>query len=435
MAIDFENVKDLEKRFGKDGYSLIALLEDGFKLVNGYESVKNAIKIDENRLKIGNKIFLTDKYRKINVISVGYSANSMCRSVIDLLPDLIGNVLCISPFKENIDIKNCEHIYVLESEWYTDKVISSAERILEFLKNIMNKDEILLLLISSKADKLADIPADGLSMGTMKEIMETLTTNGAPEDEINLIHRSLSKFYTELFRKYIDEEKTVALVISNIPSGSISLVSSGLTFNVNYSKDVIIHLLKKYNYKKPELFLDKIIVNQTRKNITNTRITGLAELFIVLKEEFADSNVSYYPITSNYQDGASNVGSMVSAIINSSAAYGFPAKKPFVIAIGGNYTLNNGFKGKHGIIVSTVISRLNIPEAHILSLSTSGKDGYLNYGGILVNSSMFHKKENHLKLENSIMDNRIDELFEDLGCTIKLKSDLDIGDLTMIFVK
>jgi hypothetical protein len=48
---------------------------------------------------------------------------------------------------------------------------------------------------------------------------------------------------------------------------------------------------------------------------------------------------------------------------------------------------------------------------------------------------MFHKKENHLKLENSIMDNRIDELFEDLGCTIKLKSDLDIGDLTMIFVK
>jgi glycerate-2-kinase len=410
----------------EDYEEVFTLMEDSFKVITPYQAVINNIDKKKDLIRVGNKLF-SNKFKKFNIVSIGQSAVPMANAAKAVLGDMVEGGYVISSDNKKVD--GLKNITITKEEFFTDKISKTGEEVISFLKNI-KKDSGLIVLISGNGNKMVDIPYNEITLHEVKDIISHIGNAGGTLEEINIIQRGISYFYNELFLNSLNEENTSSLIISNIPSGAISAVSCGPTFSINLTRYNPLKILQKYNKDMISTY-KKVYKNvEIKKNVSNTRIMSLGDLFIVLRKiaSVTFRDFSIMPITTHYESTPENLASTLSAIANTSIVYGFPVKKPFILLIGGNYTVPK-HNNRHPLIGRIIADKLIIPEALVLSISTSSYDSNLDYAGIIYNFSSFRKvfneNEDYLSYTPYIKNN----------FALRISSDLDLGDFSIIMVK
>ena len=106
--------------------------------------------------------------------------------------------------------------------------LAAAQRILALTQGL-NKDDLVLCLISGGGSALLTLPADGLTLSDKQRINQALLNSGASIVEMNCVRKHLSRIKGGRLAAACAPARVVTLTISDVPGDDPSVIASGPT--------------------------------------------------------------------------------------------------------------------------------------------------------------------------------------------------------------
>jgi glycerate 2-kinase len=265
------------------------------------------------------------------------------------------------------------------------------------LCNQLEKDDVLICLVSGGGSSLLTLPQEGISIEDMRKTTEALLRCGAPIEEMNVVRKHLSAILGgNLARVAIARGARVeALLISDVTGDSPADIASG-PCAADYSTYLdAVHILEKYGLgakeipapvrnhlteglagNKPETLKD---IDLTTAQVSNHVIATAYKSL----ESAADyvSSQGYEPIILGdaITGEAQEVGYAHAQLAREYLSKGL--SKPLAIISGGECTVTipDGIKGRGGrcteYLLSLFAASTDIPNLAALAADTDGIDG------------------------------------------------------------
>ena len=143
--------------------------------------------------------------------------------------------------------KTCKNIKIIEaSHPVPDKAGLDATRQLIKLIKTLNKEDLLIVLISGGGSSLLVAPIDGVSLEEKQELTNSLLKCGASISEINSVRKHLSKVKGGNLASYAYPAKIITLAISDVPGDDFGIIASGPTYPDNTTCLKALAVLDKY---------------------------------------------------------------------------------------------------------------------------------------------------------------------------------------------
>lgn len=223
---------------------------------------KNFLKefVKKNCIHLGkNRIFLSN-YENIFVIAYGKAAGSMAEYVSKMV-DISEGIIVIP--------KNTKPVFhnKIFKTFYSGHPLPDMESVragkatLELINNSSNQD-FVLFLVSGGGSSLLALP-DQITLGEKKRATKLLLECGATIDEFNCVRKHLSKIKGGKLVQNMNCHGC-ALVMSDVVSNDLSVISSGCTYYDNTTFSDALDIIRKYSLeaKMPE----KIVRHLKRKS-------------------------------------------------------------------------------------------------------------------------------------------------------------------------
>ncbi len=94
----------------------------------------------------------------------------------------------------------------------------------------MNRDDLLLCLISGGSSALMPCPAAALSLDDKRRVTELLIASGANINQINIVRKHLSGTKGGRLAAFYSPTTVLSLVLSDVIGNDLSTIASGPTF-------------------------------------------------------------------------------------------------------------------------------------------------------------------------------------------------------------
>jgi len=391
---------------------------------------KNFLKafFKKNYILLGkNRIFLSN-YGKIFVIAYGKAADSMAEYVSKKINVSQGIVVVPKCTKLSLDSKKFKVFY--SDHPLPDKESVRAGKAVQKFVNNCSKEDFLLFLISGGGSSLLALP-DEITLTEKKYVTKLILQSGATIDEFNCVRKHLSMIKGGRLVQNLDCDGC-ALVMSDVVSNDLSVISSGCTYNDNTTVSDAMNIITKYSLGKK---LPKKVITHLKHGL-NTRAIRPSRLriknkiiatnqdclnaMILKSKQLGFATKVYSPIRHDVVVAAKKIVQMI------------PRKKNSCMIFGGEPTVQVKGKGKGGRnqeLVLQILKLIHGSDHRVLvsSISTDGIDGNTTCAGALSgnNSSNLQKISSYLENNDSY------SFFKKYGGLIKTGSThtnlMDIG--------
>jgi len=382
---------------------------------------KNYIMLGKNRISLSN-------YRKIFVVAYGKAADSMAEYVSEKINVSKGIVVIPKYTKSSLSSKKFKVFY--SGHPLPDKEsVRAGKTILEFVNN-RSKGDFILFLVSGGGSSLLALP-DNITLTEKKHVTKLLLKCGATIDEFNTVRKHLSRIKGGKLVQNMNCDGC-ALVMSDVVSNDLSVISSGCTYNDSTTFSDAINVIKKYSLEKK--FPKKVIthlkhglvtnaVRPNRSRIKNKIIATNQDCLnaMVLKSKSLGFTTKIYsPVKHDVNISAKKIVRMISE------------KKNSCIIFGGEPTVQvkgNGKGGRNQELVLQILKLIHGSDHRVLvsSISTDGIDGNTICAGALSGNS----SSNLQKISSYLENNDSYSFFKKYGGLIKTGSThtnlMDIG--------
>jgi len=356
---------------------------------------KNYILLGKNRVSLSN-------YRKIFVIAYGKAADSMTEYVTEKIKVSKGIVVIPKYAKSSLSSKKFKVFY--SGHPLPDKEsVRAGKAILEFVNN-RSKGDFILFLVSGGGSSLLALP-DNITLTEKKHTTKLLLKCGATIDEFNTVRKHLSRIKGGKLVQNMNCDGC-ALVMSDVVSDDLSVISSGCTYNDNTTFSDAINVIRKYSLDKkiPKKVIKRLkqdlhirIIRSNRITIKNKIIATNQDCLnaMVLKSKsFGFTTKIYSPVKHDVNISAKKIVQML------------PRNKNSCLIFGGEPTVQVKGKGKGGRnqeLVLQILKLIHNSNHHMLisSTSTDGIDGNTTYSGALIENNLSDLQKISSYLENN----------------------------------
>ena len=208
---------------------------------------KNFLKefVKKNYIHLGkNRIFLSD-YGKIFVVGYGKAADSMAEYVSKRINVSQGIIVIPKNTKSLFHNKKFRIFYSGHPLPDRDSV-RAGKSVLEFINN-RAKQDFVLFLVSGGGSSLLALP-DKIALAEKKHVTKLLLECGATIDEFNCVRKHLSLIKGGKLVQNMNCNGC-ALVMSDVVSNDLSVISSGCTYYDNTTSIDALDIIKKYSLK------------------------------------------------------------------------------------------------------------------------------------------------------------------------------------------
>jgi glycerate 2-kinase len=263
----------------------------------------------------------------------------------------------------------------------------------------LEKDDLLICLISGGGSSLATSPVDGVNLDEMRALTSALLACGAPVEDINILRRQLDRVKGGGLA-ITTKAHVVGLILSDVIGNPLEAISSGPTApNPTTSKDAI-EILKKYSIKPPKRILRSLLSTQlvidhlNKSRVQNLIIgdintAGQAALNQAKREGFRTDIISLKIIGE-----AREIGLQMANQLKMATRKG---QRPFCFIAGGETTVTLHGNGKGGrnqeLALANVEALAGLQDVMLISLATDGEDGPTDAAGAVVNERTYHRGE------------------------------------------
>ena len=377
---------------------------------------KNFLKefVKKNYIHIGkNRIFLPD-YRKIFVVAYGKAADSMTEYVSKRISISQGIIVIPKNSKSLFHNKKFKIFY--SGHPLPDREsVRAGKAVLEFIDS-SSKQDFVLFLISGGGSSLLALP-DKIGLADKKLVTKLLLGCGATIDEFNCVRKHLSLIKGG---KLVQNMNSCgcALVMSDVVSNDLSVISSGCTYYDNTTSMDALNIIKKYSLetKIPSKIIAHLRHKPKRKKLNRSQIQNkiiatnqdCLNIMAAKSKIFGFTTKIHSPIKNDVSISAKKIVKSI------------PKKRNSCLIFGGESTvkvIGSGKGGRNQELVLQILQLTHNSNDNLLisSVATDGIDGDTKYSGALIENHSSNRQNIHSYLKN----NNSNSFFKKYGGLIK----------------
>ena len=379
---------------------------------------KNFLKkyVHQNYISLGKDRIVLSKYRKIFVVAYGKAASSMAEYVVKKIN--ISKGIVVIPKNTKSSLISKKFVIIHAGHPIPDRESVKAGKIIQKFVESCSKEDFILFLVSGGGSSLLSLP-DKITLDEKKQVTKLLLKSGATIDEFNSVRKHLSRIKGGKLVKNMQSDGC-ALIMSDVLTNNLSVISSGCTYNDNTTFSDAIKVITKYSLtkklpKKAIVHLKhglKVQVAQPKRlKVKNKIIATNLDCLNIMAIKAKSLGIST-KIYSSVNDDVSTSAQKIVKMIKSS--------RKSCIIFGGESTVHvkgSGKGGRNQELVLQILKRIQNIDQNVLvsSISTDGIDGNTNYSGALIKNHSINLQKISLYLKN----NDSNSFFKKYGGLIK----------------
>ena len=379
---------------------------------------KNFLKefVSKNHILLGKNLIHLSNYKRIFVVAYGKAADSMAEYVSKKINISQGIVVVPKYTKLSLSSKKFK-IFYSGHPLPSRESVRAGKAVQKFVNRCSN-DDFILFLISGGGSSLLALP-DGITLTEKKYVTKLLLKSGATIDEFNCIRKHLSMIKGGKLVREINCDGC-ALVMSDVVSNDLSVISSGCTYNDNTTFSDAMKIITKYALEKklPKKVLmhlkdglDIAVERSKRLSIKNKIIAtnqDCLDAMVLKSRQLGFVTKTYSPIKHDVSVSAKKIVQMI------------PRRKNSCLIFGGEPTVQvrgNGKGGRNQELVLQILKLIHNSNHRILisSISTDGIDGNTTCSGAIIENNSFSMK----KITSYLDNNDSYSFFKKYGMLIK----------------
>ncbi|MFM9886102.1 MAG: glycerate kinase [Burkholderiales bacterium] len=367
------------------------------------------------------------------VVGAGKAAGAMAQAVDALWPahaPLSGLVVTRYHHTPPRDQRALQRIEVAEASHPVPDAagLHAAGRILELVRGL-NRDDLVLCLVSGGGSALLTLPAPGLSLEQKQDVNRALLDCGATIGEMNCVRKHLSAIKGGRLAVACLPARVETLLISDVPGDDPAVIASGPTVADPTTCAEAMAILDRYGIVVPapvragltsgSLETPKPGDDRFRNN--HVRMIATPRHSLAAAAALATSAGIRAHILSDDMEGESrDVGKVHAALARSIARHGTPFERPCVLLSGGETTVTMRGSGRGGraaeFALATALDLKGEPGIYVLAADTDGIDGTENNAGALVTPDTLARAQAHrLRPAEQLANNDAYSFFATLG--------------------
>lgn len=331
-------------------------------------SMKSQIRLSNNLLKIQNKSWNLNKYKRIIVIGAGKASSEMAFYLEEILESRISEGIVIDTKSTKLSkIKSVKGTHPLPSKVN----VKATNDIIRMLKSASSKD-LVINLISGGGSALLCAPRIGLDKQI--EITRLLLKRGATIQEINTIRKHVSLVKGGQLASYT-KAQIITLIVSDVLDNKLEIIASGPTVRDSTSIADAKRIQKKY--RLPELeFIET--PKHKLENVTNILLITNVLSTKAMAQRAEALGYKTRVLTTQLQGESRNVGKMLAKSI----------KSGYALIAAGETTVHVKGHGKGGRNQELVLGAVEyIKKGVIISCSTDGVDFITEAAGAIADEN------------------------------------------------
>jgi glycerate 2-kinase len=301
---------------------------------------------------------------------------------------------------------------------------------LEILRRVktLGSDDLLLALISGGGSALLSLPAEGVSMDSLKTTTRELLRSGAPIQEINTVRKHLSAIQGGRLAASC-RAPVLALIISDVTGDDPTHIASGPCAPDPTTYAEALGVLQRYGVGTTWDVQERLRrgirggIPETPKpgdglfDRVENRVVATARIALSAAEDFFHSHgISTRNLGDRITGEASEVAKTQEALARQIASGG----APLALVSGGECTVTVRGSGRGGrcteFLLSLAIGLAGFPKIQAIACDTDGIDGSEdNAGAVLLPDSLERAAKRGLDARRLLADNDAYGFFSGLG--------------------
>jgi glycerate 2-kinase len=276
---------------------------------------------------------------------------------------------------------------------------AAAREILRLVSGL-NRDDVVIVLVSGGGSALLPLPQEGVSLGDMVRTTDLLLRSGATITEVNTVRKHLSRIAGGQLARAAAPARLVTLIVSDVVGSPLDAIASGPTVPDPTTYSDALRVLDRYRITEqvPAAVLETLKrgaaagLPETPKPgdplFSESRVVVVAENGSAARAALAEARrLGFHGLllSTFVQGEAREIGRAFAGIARQVAATGEPVPSPACIVAGGETTVTVTGAGRGGrnqeIALSAALVLEGIPDALLVSFATDGTDGPTDAAG------------------------------------------------------
>ncbi len=289
---------------------------------------------------------------------------------------------------------------------------------------MMEKEDLLICLVSGGASAMLPAPAKGITLQDKKRVTDELVKSRATIHEINTVRRHISGLKGGQLVRLSRASKILSLIISDVPGNILPDIASGLTVEDPTTFKDAMEVLQEHDLwrRVPRSVVSHLMIGARGgipetpkpgdpifKRVSNIIIADNRAACIAAKRLLATNKIPTKILTSSAETEARSMGKLLAAIATASKLHNDPINKTGAIIIGGETTVEIKGSGLGGRSQETALSAVEgiagLDGAVIAALGTDGIDGNSVAAGALVDGRTAQRAKRKL-VDPSLSDQK-----------------------------
>lgn len=177
--------------------------------------VQKALSVNEKILTVNGESYHLNN--NVHIVAFGKAACKMVEGAERILGvEVVGGIASI-PIGSTIPINSKINFYTgAENNLPDENSIKNTQLILDYIRKIRDKENIILFLISGGGSALLSLPLEGITLEHKLSTISTLTKAGADIKQLNLIRSALSNVKGGKLAKFGFPSKMIGLIMSDV---------------------------------------------------------------------------------------------------------------------------------------------------------------------------------------------------------------------------
>jgi glycerate 2-kinase len=426
------------------------IYQAGLDAVDPYQAVLKYLRIEADKLIIGEYYALLTDISRIFVIGAGKASAYMAQAVEKVLLDkLTGGIISVKDGHtkptQKIRIEEASHPQL------DSRSIANGKQIIEYCQQA-RKDDLVLCLISGGGSALMEVLPPEIALEDLQTTTQILMHQGADIVALNTVRKHLSLIKGGQLARQAYPARVCSLILSDVVGDDLSAIASGVTVPDPTTFADALQVLERFDRKRqiPTQIWDYLqqgvrnLVPETPKpgdsifyRVSNSVIAS-NQLAIASAAQLARQLGYRVDILSTNLTKEARV--VAREIADISLRKQREAQQKLCLLAGGETTVTvtgQGIGGRNQeLALATAIALAGVDGITLLSAATDGGDGNSQATGAIVDGfTVIRAKELGLNPQQMLDDNDSGTFFQRLGDAIATGATFtNVNDLVIVLL-
>ena len=428
------------------------VMRAALQAVDPAQAVRNALRREGSRLRLGDREFDLDRYRRVLVVGAGKASAPMARATEEILGDRIEAGLVNVKYgytdqTRRIRLHEAGHPVPDQSG------LEGTREIVRLLEGA-GEGDLVLCLISGGGSALMILPEDEITLQDYQALTNDLLRSGATINQINTIRKHIERVKGGRLAQIAAPAEIVTVVLSDVIGNPLDFIASGPTVPDTTTYADALAVLEQFDLldRAPRAVVDWLR-RGARGEIPETPKPG-DPLFATVTTAVIGSNdiaaeaalaeaqrlgFTTHLLTTYLEGEAREMGKLAAALAKELVHRGRPARPPACLILGGETTVTVRGSGKGGrnqeIALSAALAMAGVERALIAALATDGSDGPTAAAGGFADGQTLRRAEaKGLDARAALANNDSYTLLREVGdLLVTGPTNTNVNDLLFVF--